>query len=58
MTNLTEDQLEFVEKAVRYYQMNGTIVRSDEYQQCQAIIKELSSLVKAREQRRAAVCDT
>lgn len=58
MTNLTEDQLEFIERAVRYYQMNGTVVRSDEYKQCQSIIRELSSVVKARQQRREAVCDT
>jgi hypothetical protein len=58
MINFTDDQLNLIHKAVRYYQMNGTVVSSDEYFRCDNVLKETFSVVKAIEQRRDAVCDT
>lgn len=57
MTEFTEDQLRLIHKAVRYYQMNGTVVGSEEYRRCEPILKETFSAVKAATHRRDAVCD-
>lgn len=56
--NLSDAQIELIYKAVRYYQMNGTILNSEDYSRCDGVLNELFSTVHAIQQRRDAVCDT
>jgi hypothetical protein len=54
----TEDQLELIYKAVRYYQMNGTVVSSQEYLRCSPVLDAAFPVVQQIKLRRDAVCDT
>ncbi len=57
MIDFTEDQIEFIYKATRYYQINKTIAGSSQYQQCDDVLNKTFPVVNTRRQRRNAKCD-
>lgn len=56
--NLSDAQIKLIYKAVRYYQLFGPILISEDYSRCDGVLNELFSTVHAVQQRRDAVCDT
>jgi hypothetical protein len=58
MNDFSNDQLELINNAVRYYQMNGVIVGSSDYRHCAQVLTKLTSVINEIERRRNALCDT
>jgi hypothetical protein len=57
MEQLTPEQAKLVHRAVRYYQMNGTVAGSPEYRKCDPILDALFDRIYEREKAGQAECD-
>ena len=57
MERLTAEQAKLVHRAVRYYQMNGTVTSSSEYKKCDTILDMLFDRIYEKKKAEAAECD-
>jgi hypothetical protein len=57
MERLTAEQAKLVHRAVRYYQMNGTVTASPEYKKCDAVLDMLFDRIYEKKKAEAAECD-
>lgn len=55
MPEFDAEQLKLIFRAVRYYQMNGTVTDSPEYRKCDAVLNDLWSPIYG--QRPDVPCD-